>query len=151
MTDGALTAARLTHIALLSSDLDKTIDFYTTHTPLEVVEEFSDKDGRSVWLSNPGQTATPFIIVFVAFNKDAGKQVGLLDEFGHIGIEVPDRAQIDAIAERARELGVLHWEPRDRGKHVGYVCALKDPDGNIVEFSHNQAVFEKLQQRWPNA
>jgi len=151
MTDSALTEPRLTHIALLSGDLDKTIEFYTSFTPLRVVEEFSDKDGRSCWLSNPGQTATPFIIVFVAFNKDSGKQVGLLDQFGHLGIEVPTREEVDAAAEKARELGILHWEPRDRGQHVGYVCAVKDPDGNIVEFSHSQKVFESVRRRWPDA
>ena len=127
-----LTSARWTHIALPSGDLDKSIEFYTTLTPLVVVERFQDADGESAWLSNEGQVETPFVLVLVSFNKDKGKQQGLLQPFAHIGIEVPERGDVDAMAERARELGCLNWEPRDMPDPVGYICALKDPDGNVL-------------------
>jgi len=150
MSQSALAEARWTHVALPSGDLDKTIAFYTSLTPLVVVEEFADADGRSVWLSNPGQSATPFVLVFVAFTKDNGGQLGLLHPFAHIGIEVPNREDVDAMAEKARALDSLHWEPRDMGGQVGYICALKDPDGNVVEISHNQKVFESVRRLWGN-
>jgi lactoylglutathione lyase len=150
MSQPVLPEARWTHVALPSGDLDKTIAFYTSLTPMVVVEEFSDADGRSVWLSNPKQSATPLVLVFVAFTKDNGGQLGVLQPFAHIGIEVPDRESVDAMAERARELDSLYWEPRDRGGQVGYICALKDPDGNIVEISHNQRVFESVRRLWGN-
>ena len=50
MSQPVLPEARWTHVALPSGDLDKTIAFYTSLTPMVVVEEFSDADGRSVWL-----------------------------------------------------------------------------------------------------
>jgi len=84
----------------------------------------------------------------VSFNKDNGKQLGLLTPFAHIGIEVPNREDVEAMAERARELGSLHWEPQEVGGPVGYVCALKDPDGNVIEISHNQKVFSTVQRLW---
>ena len=31
---------------------------------------------------------------------------------------------------------------------IGYICALKDPDGNMIEFSHNQGVYAKAQEVW---
>lgn len=147
MTAG-LTRARWTHIALPTGDLDKAIEFYTTLTPLVVVERFEDEAGRSAWLSNEGQVETPFVLVLVAFNKDRGQQLGLLRPFAHLGIEVPERADVDALAERARELGCLHWEPRDMPGPVGYICALKDPDGNVVEISHDQRVFDTVRAKW---
>ncbi|MFV2018907.1 VOC family protein [Micromonospora sp. LOL_023] len=143
-----LTHARWTHVALPTGDLDKAISFYTALTPLVVVERFSDADGESVWLSNDKQVETPFVLVLVSFNKDKGGQLGLLHPFAHIGIEVPNRADVDEIAARARELGCLHWEPRQMPPPVGYICALKDPDGNVIEISHDQQVFDTVRRLW---
>ncbi|MFB4316275.1 VOC family protein [Actinomadura sp. 21ATH] len=143
-----LTAARWTHVALPTGDLDKAIDFYTSLTPLVVLERFKDADGESAWLSNAGQVETPFVLVLVSFNKDKGGRLGLLHPFAHIGIEVPERADVDELAERARELGCLHWEPRQMPDPVGYICALKDPDGNVIEISHDQRVFDTVREKW---
>lgn len=146
-----LTQARWTHVALPTGDLDRAIDFYTSLTPLVVLKRFADADGESAWLSNDKQVETPFVLVLVSFNKDKGGSLGLLTPFAHLGIEVPERADVDALAERARQMGCLHWEPQDIGGQVGYVCALKDPDGNVVEVSHNQKVFETVRHLWGGA
>jgi catechol 2,3-dioxygenase-like lactoylglutathione lyase family enzyme len=143
-----LTEARWTHIALPSSDLDAAIEFYTTLTPLVVVATHADDAGRNAWLSNDGQAETPFVLVLVEFAKDRGRRQPQLAPFAHLGIEVPDRGDVDAIAERARRMGCLHWEPQDLPPPVGYLCALTDPDGNVVEISHGQQVFEKVRARW---
>jgi hypothetical protein len=116
-----------------------------------VVERFQDKDGESVWLSNADQVETPFVLVLVSFNKDKGGQLGLLTPFAHLGVEVPRREDVDAIAAKAKELGCLHWEPRQMPDPVGYICALKDPDGNVVEISHDQRVFDSVRAKWGNA
>jgi catechol 2,3-dioxygenase-like lactoylglutathione lyase family enzyme len=144
----ALTQARWTHVALPTGDLDKAIEFYTTLTPLVVVERFQDAVGESAWLSNDKQVQTPFVLVLVSFNEDKGGRLGLLAPFAHLGIEVPRREDVDALADRARELGCLHWEPRDMPDPVGYICALTDPDGNVIEISHDQKVFETVRERW---
>lgn len=143
-----LTEARWTHIALPSSDLDAAIEFYTTMTPLVVVSTHEDDAGRNAWLSNKGQVETPFVLVLVEFAKDRGRKQPQLAPFAHLGIEVPERSDVDAIARRAREMGCLHWEPRDMPPPVGYICALTDPDGNVVEISHEQKVFEEVRARW---
>ena len=144
-----LTQARWTHVALPTGDLDKAIEFYTSLTPLVVVERFRDAAGESAWLSNDKQSETPMVLVLVSFDQDRGGRLGLLTPFAHIGIEVPRRGDVDALAERAREWGCLHWEPQDVPGPVGYVCALKDPDGNVVEISHNQKVFDTVRRLWP--
>jgi catechol 2,3-dioxygenase-like lactoylglutathione lyase family enzyme len=148
LVNTALMSARWTHVALPVGDLDRAIEFYTELTPLVVVERFADDDGESVWLSNDKQVDTPFVLVLVCFNKDRGKQLGLLTPFAHLGIEVPNRSDVDELAERAREMGCLHWEPTDIGGQVGYVCAFKDPDGNVVEISHDQRVFSSVRRLW---
>ncbi|GLW09036.1 hypothetical protein Misp01_41650 [Microtetraspora sp. NBRC 13810] len=143
-----LTEARWTHVALPSSDLDAAIAFYTTLTPLVVVSTHEDADGRNVWLSNDKQAETPFVLVLVEFAKDKGKKQPQLTPFAHLGMEVPNREDVDRIADKGRELGCLHWEPQDMPDPVGYICALKDPDGNVVEISHNQKVFEEVRTLW---
>jgi catechol 2,3-dioxygenase-like lactoylglutathione lyase family enzyme len=148
--DGAamLTEARWTHLALPSSDIDASIEFYTTMTPLVLVATRDDEDGRNAWLSNDGQWETPFVLVLAAFNADKGTPQPILAPFAHIGIEVPRRDDIDEIAAKARSAGCLYWEPRDMPDPIGYICALKDPDGNVIEFSHNQKVFQTVRDLW---
>ncbi|GAA3181519.1 VOC family protein [Nonomuraea roseoviolacea] len=149
MTPGSkLTEARWTHVALPSCDLDRAIAFYTTMTPLVVVARHSDEHGRNAWLSNDGQAETPFVLVLVEFAEDRGKPQPQLGPFAHLGMEVPERADVDRTAAEARRTGCLHWEPMDLPEPVGYVCALKDPDGNVVEISHGQKVYEEVRALW---
>jgi catechol 2,3-dioxygenase-like lactoylglutathione lyase family enzyme len=151
-----LAGPRLTHVALPCSDLDRTIAFYTSVAPLVVVARHADADGRSAWLSNDEQVTDPFVLVLVEFGagpagdggRRAGARVATLAPFAHLGIEVPERDDVDRIAERGRELGCLRWEPRQMAEHVGYICALEDPDGNVVEFSHDQKVFATVRRLW---
>ncbi len=145
---GHLTTARWTHIALPSSDLDKSIEFYTTYAPLVLLEARQDSEGRTAWLSHDGQVENPFVLVLVMFFKDQGRPQPTMAPFAHIGVEVPDRSDVDDIAQRATEAGCLKWEPRDLPPPVGYVCALSDPDGNVLEISHNQDVYESVQRKW---
>jgi lactoylglutathione lyase len=144
-----LTEPRLTHVALPSSDLQRSIDFYTQVAPLVVVSRHEDEMGQAAWLSNDKQVEDPFVLVLVRLyaDQDKGRQP-ILTPFAHIGIEVPNRKDVEDIAELGRERGWLHWEPRQMPDPVGYICALKDPDGNVVEFSHNQKVFETVRNLW---
>jgi hypothetical protein len=31
---------------------------------------------------------------------------------------------------------------------VGYICAITDPDGNVIEISHDQGVYAKVHEVW---
>jgi lactoylglutathione lyase len=151
-----LTEPRWTHVAVPISDLDRSIEFYTSLTPLVVVARHEDENGRGAWLSNDKQVETPFVLVLsqliptVAqqFDIEPGKPVRTLGPFAHIGIELPRKEDVDAMAARAREMGVLAWEPRQMPEHIGYICAARDPDGNVIEFSWNQKVYAKVRELW---
>jgi len=151
-----LSHPRLTHVALPVSNIERSIEFYTTLTPLVVVARNSDGAGNGAWLSNDKEAAEPFVLVLSEFYAEGraryglveGEPIPILQPFAHLGIELPTEADVDAVAERAREMGVLHWEPRQMAAHIGYICSAKDPDGNIVEFSCNQKVHSTIKELW---
>jgi len=145
MTDGqpgtGPASARWTHVALPVRDLDASIRWWTRWTPLVAIHGRSDADGRTSWLGHDDQPDHPFVLVLIEKAAGFDAVATTLTPLAHIGIELPERADVDRIASQARPLGFLKWEAEDHGPPVGYICALSDPDGNIVEFSHDQGVY----------
>lgn len=147
MTTGPSTP-RWTHLALPTRDLDRAIAWYTGWTPLVVVHDRTDPDGRTAWLGHPVDPAAPghpFVLVLIE-SETYDEVATVLRPLAHLGFELPSRAEVDAIADRARTAGILHWDATDLGPPVGYICALTDPDGNVIEFSHDQGVYEAAAQ-----
>ncbi|HEX8804462.1 MAG TPA: VOC family protein [Acidimicrobiales bacterium] len=146
-----LTTPRWTHVALPAADLDASVDWYARYTPLVVLDRRQDADGQTAWLSHEGPAEHPFVLVLVMFTADRGRRQPQLGPFAHLGIEVPARTEVDRLAALARAEGCLHWEPVDLPPPVGYACALTDPDGNVVEISHDQGVYAKAAEVWGGA
>jgi len=141
--------ARWTHIALPATDIDKTIAWYEEFTPLRLLDRREDADGYGAWLGHPDMVDTPFILVLVSFFKDqAGGPQPIMAPFAHIGIEVTSREEVEELARRGEAAGCLAWPPTDMPPPIGYICALKDPDGNMIEFSFDQGVYAKVQEVW---
>jgi len=144
--------ARWTHVALRVADIQRTIEFYTSMTPLTLIDQREDDMGYGAWLGMPGETNNPFILVIAQFFpetdpfKDAPNAV--LAPFAHLGIEMSEQDHVDQIAERAREAGCLAMPPTMMPPPIGYICMLRDPDGNMVEFSWDQGVWSTLRERW---
>ena len=64
------------------------------------------------------------------------------------------RSSFDVVAARkpaswsAKGEDCLFWPPTQMPPPIGYICALKDPDGNVIEFSYDQGVYAKAQEVW---
>ncbi len=123
-----------THCALHVSDIDASIAFYGRFCGLQVVHAHGDPAERTVWMAEEGRQAA-FVLVLVSGGRGQTRRDG---DMTHYGFAVERRADVDALAEKARAAGCLYWEPQELPYPVGYLCALKDPDGYIVEFSHGQ-------------
>lgn len=123
-----------THIALHVRDLGASVRFYEDFCGLRTVHTRETQGGRVVWLAQPGREQD-FIFVLVP-----GGQGHVQDErdYSHLGFALRSRAEVDAVAERARVAGCLVWPPREEPYPVGYYCGVRDPDGNFVEFSYGQ-------------
>jgi catechol 2,3-dioxygenase-like lactoylglutathione lyase family enzyme len=123
-----------THCALHVCDLDKSIDFYRSYCGLEIVKEHGEGDSRVVWLASPGEKEN-FVLGLLGGGPARTQDKG---DMTHYGFGVARREDVDQIAERARNEGCLHWEPRDYAPPTGYLCGVRDPTGYVIEFSYGQ-------------
>lgn len=142
-----------THMALPVKDVDATVAWYEKHTHLRVLQRREDEDGKNAWLADPNEKERAFVLVVGQFfeGKDpfAPAPHHPLGPFAHIGIELPTREAIDAVAALGKESGCLALGPVQMPKDdIGYICFLKDPDGNTIEFSYDQGVFETAREKW---
>ena len=129
-------AAHLTHVALFVRDLTRTIEFYQRFVGLHIVHDRVDDGVRVVWLSERERDPD---FVIVAITLPPGESA-VPPRLAHFGYALPSRAAVDDIAARAAAADVLEQAPVDAGPIVGYLCMLRDPDGNLVEFSHGQPI-----------
>lgn len=146
------SSARWTHIALRVSDIDATIAWYQRYTPLVLLDKRQDDDGFGAWLGHPDGAEHPFILVLAQFlpHRDpfAPAPISTLAPFNHFGIELPAKEDVDAVAARGEADGCLSFRPKMMPAPIGYICMLQDPDGNLVEFSYDQGVYEKAREVW---
>lgn len=146
------TSARWTHVALRVADVDASIAWYLEYTPLELLDRRENADGFGVWLGHPDNTDHPFVLVLAQFLPErdpyAATPIATLAPFNHFGIELPTKDDVDAVAARGKAAGCLALDARLLPPPVGYICMLTDPDGNLVEFSYDQGIYEKAREIW---
>jgi catechol 2,3-dioxygenase-like lactoylglutathione lyase family enzyme len=125
---------RLDHIAMLTADIERASQFYCEWAGMEVIHARHDPGSthRVSWV-RLAQDQAGLIIVLV--ESDDRRPNGRMD---HFGFHVASRVDVDEIADRARHAGILVDEPQYAGPVVGYFCTIKDPDGNLLEFSCEQ-------------
>src|SRR5262250_666456 len=131
--------AHLTHVALFVRDPQRTIDFYQRYAGLHLVHDRVDGGVRVVWLSERAENPD-FVIVAITM---APAVEGFPPRMAHFGYDLPSRDAVDALAARAEKEGTLVQGPMDAGPIVGYYCMVRDPDDNLVEFSHGQPINPK--------
>lgn len=145
---------RWTHIALRVKDIDATIEWYTSFTPLELLDRRQDEDGFGAWLGMPDAADSPFILVVAQFLEDrdpfAPAPNAVLAPFAHLGMEMTAKEQVDEMATRGEAAGCLAMPARMMPAPIGYICMLHDPDGNTVEFSWDQGVYAAAHEKWGN-
>jgi lactoylglutathione lyase len=124
----------LTHCALHVHDLDRSVAFYRSYCGLSIVKAHGEGAHRVVWMADQGEKPR-FVLVLLG-----GGPLRVQDrvDMTHYGFAVGARAEVDALAERGRRDGCLHWEPQEFPPPTGYLCAVTDPSGYVIEFSYGQ-------------
>lgn len=142
----------LTHIALPVRNLDAQLAFYAKYTNMVSIFERVDPETnlRTAWIANQRDItdeAARFVIVLIegsiprdVVGDEMKEEYTFLTSFSHLGISVDTRDEVDRLAAMAKEDGVLVLGPMYRNAVVGYICLVRDPDGNNVEFSVEQVL-----------
>ena len=125
---------KLTHIALLVSDVDSTADFYIKYCGLKVLSRRHDPHTgfRVIWMGEDLK------FVIVAFEGDNKPVQSMSKPISHLGFALESKELVDRVAQVAQEERLLKYGPIYIDKDVGYICEILDPDGNSVEFSYGQ-------------
>lgn len=123
---------RWTHITINCSDLDRSVEFYTSVCGLSIVRDRRTEGRHNVWL---GPSVVPdedpeFVLVMV--------QDEIKARLDHFGFQCDSREEVDQIAELARSQNFLIDPPTDVGGVVGYFTTITDPDGHLIEFTFGQ-------------
>ena len=141
-----------THLALHVRDIDRAIAWYEEFTHLKLLSRQEDEHGYGAWLGDESQVEHPFILVlgqfFEGHDPFAPAEHPALGPFAHIGIEVPEKRMVDETAAKAKSANCLILGPIELAERIGYICFLRDPEGNTVEFSYDQGVYEKAREIW---
>ena len=125
-----------THVAILARDVDRAVDFYARFAQLREVHRRTEHAVTVVWLAERGREREFVIVLIGAEHADAV----VLAPLAHLGYAVGSRGEVDRLAELARAEQILVEDPKDAGPIVGYYCIVRDPDGNLVEFSYGQSL-----------
>ena len=123
---------RWTHITINCSDIDRSVDFYTSLCGLSIVRDRRLEGRHNVWLGPRTEPGEDPIFVLVVVQDEVKARLD------HFGFQCDSRAEVDRIAEAARQQGSLVQEPVDAGGVVGYFAMVSDPDGHVVEFTFGQ-------------
>ena len=135
--------AVMTHVAIRTKEFDETLAFYRRYAQLHIVHERNDDGIRVAWLSHMAEDPD-FVIVVLQMPHESATDPSPTD---HFGFDVASREEVDRIARLASEDGCLRYGPAEGGAIVGYFCMLRDPSGNICEFSHGQPINPRALQR----
>jgi lactoylglutathione lyase len=125
-------AIRWTHITINVSDLERSIEFYTSVCGLSIVRDRRLEGRHNVWLGPETAAGEDPVFVLVVVQDEVKARLD------HFGFQCDSREEVDRIAELAREQNILIEPPTDVGGIVGYFTMVRDPDGHIVEFTAGQ-------------
>lgn len=127
-------AVRWTHLTMIVSEFERSIEFYERFCGLSVVRDRRKEGASTVWLGPPPVVAQDPAFVLVI---QKGEVTCHID---HLGFQFSSRAEVDALAREAESAGILVYPPTDTGGSVGYWTMVRDPDGHMVEFTCGQPI-----------
>lgn len=123
---------RWTHFTIQVSDIEGSIRFFRDVCGLSVVRDRRQEGGGTVWIGpEPASGEDPAFVVVLSRGE-------VKEPLDHFGFQCRERAEVAAIAERARASGTLVEGPIDAGGSVGYYAMVREPSGHLVEFTHGQ-------------
>jgi catechol 2,3-dioxygenase-like lactoylglutathione lyase family enzyme len=125
---------RADHLALRVKDVAASVKFYCEWASMHIVHERKEHEHKVSWVRLPDDSSA-FILVLI---EDPTFVASGRSSVDHLGLHVAGRAEVDAVARRAEREGILVEKAQYAGPIAGYLCCIRDPDGNVIEFSCEQ-------------
>ena len=125
----------LSHLALVTNDMDGTVRFYRDVLEMPLVATVSTPDGRHYFFSIGSGAAIAFFEwpdVELPARKDAGVP-GSGRQFDHVSVRVESDADLDRISKRLADVGADVSDVVDHGALRSIYCT--DPNGIALEFT----------------
>lgn len=122
-----LTVSGIAHVAIMASDIEKTLDFYINKLGFDEVMRL-DRDG-ALWLVYLRVTDTQFIEVFYGGTGDRAPAFEAIG-YNHLCLSVPD---IEKSISELEAAGVQLYRPHKLGLDGNWQCWIEDPDGHRIE------------------
>ena len=128
-------AVHWTHLTINVSNFERSIAFYSSFCGFAILRDRRKEGGGTVWLGPPtrGPDELPQFLLVIMEDE-------VLTRLDHLGFQCDSREEVDDIAARAVELGILVYPPTDSGGSVGYWTMIHDPDGHQIEFTFGQPI-----------
>ena len=128
-------ASRLDHLALACRDISKTVEFYKRYAEMEVIHDRHEHEARVTWIRHR-RDRNGLILVLIQGSTIPKTPKGLVN---HLGFHVANDHEVDLISKMADSENCLVEPAKNGGNILGYYCIVRDPDGNLLEFSYGQA------------
>ena len=123
-----------THLTIEVSNFERSIAFYTSFCGFAILRDRRREGGGTVWLGPPIEDNELPTFLLVVMEGEVSTRLD------HLGFQCDSRHEVDEIASRAEELGILVYPPTDSGGSVGYWTMVRDPDGHRIEFTFGQPI-----------
>lgn len=128
----------LSHVALIVKDIESMISFYTEFAEMELIHRRVDEGINVAWVRLNDRNSLTIVMIEEKSPKNEAYQ-----RFNHFGFDCPSKEAVDYISNKGKEYNCIRYEAFDGGEVLGYMCMLKDPEGNLLEFAYGQMRVEK--------
>lgn len=131
---------RLTHYAIATAHMDKTLHFYCGFCAMRIVHN-RVKATRISWLA-PKHESSPILVV-IEHPEIPYCQTNSDSMLRHFGFELGSQEEVNEVFEMLKANGYNPTKPVFVDEITGYICMVQDPDGRWVEFSFGQDLREE--------
>lgn len=125
---------KITHVALWTRDLDLSVAFWKTYFGALIGDEYQStrRPGFTSRFISLGEDGASIELMYGPWIKDRPDDENI--GWDHIAISLGSKDEVDALASRCEQNGILLSSPRMTGDGF-YEAAIASPDGTPIEIT----------------
>ena len=122
-----------THTSIRTSDMDRSIDFYTKLMGLKLLSrrEIPQNDAEIAFLQDPDGKGARLELTFFRKQKNFVQAEYEVRLFDHIAFEIKDMEETLSVMRKSKV--TISDEPYKLGPTGPVIAFIEDPDGTLIE------------------